>query len=720
MKKSCLLIPIIILLLAGTASADTLQMPDKNLTFYHRTWVHNMPMGEQYFRLTIPRNISVTNITANITGYTVNALAYAGEEYDINNNPWDIASDENYFYTVDSRGKKVFRYFKNWSYADFSFNTTYVDLLNRSYAYRPGGITTDGTYLWVTEPSINRVHKYSMDGTHIGYFTTFIRIGCVGPRGITHDDDYFWVAGMSKDIVCKYTFPDGVFTGENFSMIAPSSITINGSYLWVTGFFHNYIFKYHKNGTYTGLGYDATENDWLTGIIAYSDYFWTVDRIRNKTYANEWKDIYPAGISIDTTNNSVYNVIYDGELNNSEKINLNATALRNHIYYNKCRYNLTCNVPFRVISNRSGGILIKNITIEYEPDEDGDGIPDSLDNCSGTPLGAFVHVDGCMVETTEEINTSGGTISNEAGTTSITIPSGALNESTNISINATTNTSGYGVKEGTELQGYIYEFNPSPLEFNQPVTVVMTYEDQGGLGEQEELDMYDISFYNETTQEWEDQNASQNITIDTLTMNITHFSTFGIFKQIRNKTSPSPSPRWTKRDVIEKLDSVRGKGVKDKDVDKIIKHIEKSLNEELWRDEWRLSSKDLEKQDNKTKNGKKVFDEEKKAVKELIKQLNKKGKKELPEETKKLFEDAIDKLVKADETLATIAIQDAKDTEVKNPDKQEKVDKELEKAEKEMNKAYEELSKNKQDKAIDHFKKAWEHANHAIKHAQKE
>lgn len=184
------------------------------------------------------------------------------------------------------------------------------------------------------------------------------------------------------------------------------------------------------------------------------------------------------------------------------------------------------------------------------------------------------------------------------------------------------------------------------------------------------------------------------------------------------------SPSWTKKDAIEKLNTVNHK-----DVDKIIKHIKKSLNEELWRDEWRLSSKDLKeceegddkcKEGDKPKNGKKVFSEEKKAVKEIIKQLNKKGEKELPEETKQLYKELMTKLVKADEIIATIAIQDAKNTEVKNPDKQKKVDKELEKVEKEMNKAYEELSKNKQDKAIDKFKKAWEHANHAIKHAKKE
>ncbi|MCH8170308.1 MAG: T9SS type A sorting domain-containing protein [Bacteroidetes bacterium] len=128
-----------------------------------------------------------------------------------------------------------------------------------------------------------------------------------------------------------------------------------------------------------------------------------------------------------------------------------------------------------------------------------------------------------------------------------------------------------------------------------------------------------------------------------------------------------------------------------KAVEKAIKHIDKSLEAKLWVDVNHL-----------TKKGKKVFDEEKKAVKKL------KNKKFIPPFSVDALE-AINFLLTADNNLAQVAINEVV------CGGNSKCEKELQRANKEMAKALVELSKNKYDKAIDHYKKAWKHAQKAKK-----
>jgi len=133
----------------------------------------------------------------------------------------------------------------------------------------------------------------------------------------------------------------------------------------------------------------------------------------------------------------------------------------------------------------------------------------------------------------------------------------------------------------------------------------------------------------------------------------------------------------------------------DKKLDKIIKKINKAMNSKYW-DE---SGNELT-----SKKGKKVFDESKKAVKDLSK-ISKKSDVVYPE-----IVSSIGLLVGIAHELATDAIDDA---QTYAGDK--KADKEIKKSIKEMSKAQKEVEKGKPDKAIDKYKKAWEHAQKAIK-----
>lgn len=163
-----------------------------------------------------------------------------------------------------------------------------------------------------------------------------------------------------------------------------------------------------------------------------------------------------------------------------------------------------------------------------------------------------------------------------------------------------------------------------------------------------------------------------------------------------------------KLEAAASLEAAKENGKKiGKEIDKIVKHIQNSLEDKLWIDTSHLNPK----------HGEKVFHEEYKAVKRMQKEIK---KKEIAAELKEVFKGAINNLVKADETLAKVAIEDAKLTPVQNPKNQKKVDQKIKSAEKELAKAYEELEKGKQDNAIKTFEKAWKHSQQAIEYAVKD
>lgn len=123
----------------------------------------------------------------------------------------------------------------------------------------------------------------------------------------------------------------------------------------------------------------------------------------------------------------------------------------------------------------------------------------------------------------------------------------------------------------------------------------------------------------------------------------------------------------------------------DKILEKAIRHLEKSLAEELWEGNDYLSSKGI-----------KVFEEEKKAVHELMKISDLED-----------VSDAILTLVETDRMLAQTAIDEA----VNEKDKA--------KAKEEMDKALYEIGKGNYDKAIERYKQAWHQATKALKNLAK-
>jgi hypothetical protein len=152
-----------------------------------------------------------------------------------------------------------------------------------------------------------------------------------------------------------------------------------------------------------------------------------------------------------------------------------------------------------------------------------------------------------------------------------------------------------------------------------------------------------------------------------------------------------PTGRPTKRAVSNDLAAMLPTGDKQTDdrISHAIDHLTKSLHDKLWVDDLAL-----------TKKGKKVFNEEKKAVRELL------HIQEDTVETARPEENAADLLVGVDRDLAQRAIDEAV---AAGGDL-----KEITHAQKELARAQDEFDRGRPDHAIDHYKHAWDHAEKAI------
>ena len=159
-------------------------------------------------------------------------------------------------------------------------------------------------------------------------------------------------------------------------------------------------------------------------------------------------------------------------------------------------------------------------------------------------------------------------------------------------------------------------------------------------------------------------------------------------------------PKDLKKAVILELESAKtGFRCKDFKINLAIKQIEKSLNEKYWIDLTHLDSR----------YGIIVFIHELIATSLMERSLN-----------ISQFESVILKLMKADELLAKIALEDAENTPVKNPEFQEKIDCYLAKAYYQMIKATESVESELYKSAILHYMLAWGYAQSVIKWANKE
>ena len=167
---------------------------------------------------------------------------------------------------------------------------------------------------------------------------------------------------------------------------------------------------------------------------------------------------------------------------------------------------------------------------------------------------------------------------------------------------------------------------------------------------------------------------------------------------IDNAELRTEGPNDRKQEVRDSLvaKQATATGGDKKEIGEAIKHLDHSLEPELWVDDAHLDPRE----------GEKVFEEEKKAVEHLLKVKNTSVSQEIAD------------LVQIDRDLAETAIDEIP-AAANDPNRQDEVDEKRAKANEELAKGDADRNASKPKEAIDHYKKAWEHAQKATAEANK-
>ena len=196
---------------------------------------------------------------------------------------------------------------------------------------------------------------------------------------------------------------------------------------------------------------------------------------------------------------------------------------------------------------------------------------------------------------------------------------------------------------------------------------------------------------------------------------------------------PWQTPKLLKEQSISLLEGSKtnDKGI-NREIDSIIRHIDKSLDNALWIDDFRLDSKQgrrvLSEQSfavSRLYHKARIFNTKISILKRIIEIKQRFGLDTKKEETEieavktilPVFNQVTGNLIKADRIIAETAINDAKNAPVENPRFQDTVDRFIEKAERELLRAEKEMSKARPDKAVMRLSQSWSYAQLAVKFA---
>jgi DNA-binding beta-propeller fold protein YncE len=135
--------------------------------------------------------------------------------------PLQVSTDVNYVWVSDNTNGKVYQ-----------INKSTLRVVNVTSVPGAFGISSDGTYIWVTNGnSANTVTQLDVDGNILSTHTLG---GGLVPRGVRSDGTYVWVANQGSSNVTKLDALTGVVIGSPIAVgTAPIGISSDGTYVWV-------------------------------------------------------------------------------------------------------------------------------------------------------------------------------------------------------------------------------------------------------------------------------------------------------------------------------------------------------------------------------------------------------------------------------------------------------------------------------------------------------
>jgi sugar lactone lactonase YvrE len=147
-------------------------------------------------------------------------------------NPWNLATDGDYFYTMEEQSSTVYKLNQNFS----------IHSSIETPATCRGGIVYDGENLWIANNNDKLISRVNLlTGNLISSYST---IG-YNPRGLVFDGEYLWVCDKVSERILV-VFPENGTVSESYkiSNLTPWGITMDkDGFVWITDWTTSLIYK---------------------------------------------------------------------------------------------------------------------------------------------------------------------------------------------------------------------------------------------------------------------------------------------------------------------------------------------------------------------------------------------------------------------------------------------------------------------------------------------
>ena len=196
-----------------------------------------------------------------------------------------LTTDGTYLYISNDDDNHVYVY----TLAGARQSTREFDLHNDNTI--SAGITTDGTYLYVVDRSDDHVYVYTLAGARQSTREFNLHNDNGNSFGITTDGTYLYVVDIVDDHVYVYTLAGARQSTREFNLHndngGPQGITTDGTYLYVVDQPDNHVYVYTLAGARQSTREFDLRNALVSraaGITTHGTYFYVADNSADKIF----------------------------------------------------------------------------------------------------------------------------------------------------------------------------------------------------------------------------------------------------------------------------------------------------------------------------------------------------------------------------------------------------------------------------------------------------